>query len=177
MKRAHAAAWILAAAALAGAAFLLGRSSVHPEMSAPTVAAASAPAASGAGRKVLYWHDPMVPGPALRQAGQVAVHGHAARAGVCGQRRRERRQRQPRCAAEPGHPDRDGPARRDGAVVRGGRRRAVRRAPNVAVQTRVGRLRRAPGRARADGAGAQGPGAGDGLRARLARRRRTSCSP
>ena len=70
VRRAHAAAWTLAAAALAGAAFLLGRSSVHPDMTAPTVAAASAPAASGAGRKVLYWHDPMVPGQRFDKPGK-----------------------------------------------------------------------------------------------------------
>ena len=60
---------------LAAGAFYLGR---RTSATAATPAAAPASAASAGERKVLYWHDPMVPGPALRQAGQVAVHGHAA---------------------------------------------------------------------------------------------------
>ena len=42
------------------------------------------------GRKVLYWYDPMAPGIEVRQAGQVALHGHAARPEVRGRGSRER---------------------------------------------------------------------------------------
>ena len=47
---------------------------------APVSTAASAGASGADGRKVLYWYDPMKPEAALRQARQVALHGHAARA-------------------------------------------------------------------------------------------------
>ena len=47
-------------------------------------------------------------GAALRQARQVALHGHAAGPRLRRQRRRQRRREdQPRGAAEPGHPPRD----------------------------------------------------------------------
>ena len=35
-------------------------------------------------RKILYWHDPMVPNVKFDKPGQVAFHGYAARAGLCG---------------------------------------------------------------------------------------------
>ena len=70
MKRAHVAAMALAGAALASAAFLVGRSSASADTTGPTVAAASASAAAVAGRKVLYWHDPMVPGQRFDKPGK-----------------------------------------------------------------------------------------------------------
>jgi len=70
MKPAHIAGLVAAGAALATAAFFLGRSSVHSAMGSQAVAAASAPAASEAGRKVLYWHDPMVPGQRFDKPGK-----------------------------------------------------------------------------------------------------------
>ena len=70
MRPAYVGVFAVAAAAIAGGAFLLGRSSVHSEMAPPTFAAASAPAASAAGRRVLYWHDPMVPGQRFDKPGK-----------------------------------------------------------------------------------------------------------
>jgi len=70
VKPAYITALTVAGAAIAGGAFLLGRSSVHSEMTAPTIAAASAPAASAAGRTILYWHDPMVPGQRFDKPGK-----------------------------------------------------------------------------------------------------------
>ena len=62
-----------AALALAAGAFFLGRSTAggpHAAAAAEPVAAA-APAAPGTGeRKILYWHDPMVPGPRFDKPGK-----------------------------------------------------------------------------------------------------------
>ena len=62
-----------AALALAAGAFFLGRSTAggpHASAVAEPVAAA-APAAPGTGeRKILYWHDPMVPGPRFDKPGK-----------------------------------------------------------------------------------------------------------
>jgi Cu(I)/Ag(I) efflux system membrane fusion protein len=69
VTRAQAVRWIVAAAVLAGAAFLLGRSSVHVASTAPAVVGA-APGASEPGRRVLYWHDPMVPGQRFDKPGK-----------------------------------------------------------------------------------------------------------
>ena len=38
------------------------------------------------GRKILYYHDPMVPGHKFDKPRQVAFHGHAIGAGVCRRR-------------------------------------------------------------------------------------------
>ena len=70
MKRAQVAGLFVAAAALAAAAFLLGRSSVRHDIATPGVASASAPAASASERRVLYWHDPMVPGQRFDKPGR-----------------------------------------------------------------------------------------------------------
>ena len=61
-------AGLAAALALGGGAFYLGRISGkgHGDMSA----AAPASAASAAGRRVLYWHDPMVPGQRFDKPGK-----------------------------------------------------------------------------------------------------------
>ena len=69
MKRTQVAGLVVAAAALIGLAFVLGRSSVEDKV-AHVAAAASAPAASAAERKVLYWHDPMVPGQRFDKPGK-----------------------------------------------------------------------------------------------------------
>jgi Cu(I)/Ag(I) efflux system membrane fusion protein len=58
---------IAAAIAIGGAAFYLGRSTA--DGSGPHAAASSA-AASAAERKVLYWHDPMVPGHRFDKPGK-----------------------------------------------------------------------------------------------------------
>ena len=52
------------------------------------------------------------PRAAVRQARQVALHGHAARSGLCRQRAVERRAGERGGAAEPRHPLRHGPSRR-----------------------------------------------------------------
>lgn len=49
---------VAAALVIGGGAFYLGRRTAGH----PTVAAAAAPASAAGERKVLYWHDPMVPG-------------------------------------------------------------------------------------------------------------------
>lgn len=54
-----------AGAVLAAGGFYAGRASQHGD----TVASA-APAASAADRKILYWHDPMVPGPRFDKPGK-----------------------------------------------------------------------------------------------------------
>lgn len=67
MKRTHIAAAAVAAVALAAGGFFAGR---HVDTSEHTQAT-SAPAAGQQGeRKVLYWHDPMVPGPRFDKPGK-----------------------------------------------------------------------------------------------------------
>jgi len=68
MTRQQAVLVAAAAAVLSGVAFYAGRQSAAPEhsTSAPT-ATASAPHGE---RKVLYWHDPMVPGPRFDKPGK-----------------------------------------------------------------------------------------------------------
>ena len=62
MKKSLLLVGVLAVALLAGGAFYLGRSTGHaPESATPTAAD---------GRKVLYWHDPMVPGPRFDKPGK-----------------------------------------------------------------------------------------------------------
>ena len=70
VKRAQAVGLGVLVAALTGTAFLLGRSSGHAEPAASTVAAAAAPTASAASRRILYWHDPMVPGQRFDKPGK-----------------------------------------------------------------------------------------------------------
>ena len=70
-----AAAAAAAALALAGAAFFLGRTTAGSTDAATTSttstgAAPAAPAASSSERRVLYWHDPMVPGPRFDKPGK-----------------------------------------------------------------------------------------------------------
>jgi Cu(I)/Ag(I) efflux system membrane fusion protein len=57
---------IVAGAVLASAGFFLGRHTSHEGMNAE----ASGDATSPDGRKVLYWHDPMVPGPRFDKPGK-----------------------------------------------------------------------------------------------------------
>ena len=67
MKRVATGAALVAALVLASGAFYLGRATMHdvpPEM-ASTSSAGSEP-----GRKVLYWHDPMVPGQRFEKPGK-----------------------------------------------------------------------------------------------------------
>lgn len=52
---------------LAASGFLVGRSSGRPSSA---MSAAPAPAAAAGERKVLYWHDPMVPGPRFDKPGK-----------------------------------------------------------------------------------------------------------
>ena len=52
---------------LAAGGFLVGRASGRP---ASAMSAAPVPAAPAGGRKVLYWHDPMVPGPRFDKPGK-----------------------------------------------------------------------------------------------------------
>jgi Cu(I)/Ag(I) efflux system membrane fusion protein len=66
-RRASVAAMLLAAALLAAGAFQLGRTTA-PAAATAMEAATATPAADG--RKVLYWHDPMVPGPRFDKPGK-----------------------------------------------------------------------------------------------------------
>ncbi|VTU18139.1 Cation efflux system protein CusB precursor [Variovorax sp. SRS16] len=69
MKRALLATLSLSAVLLiAGGAFYAGRTTGHAPDAAMTLA--STPAAGTDGRKVLYWHDPMVPGPRFDKPGK-----------------------------------------------------------------------------------------------------------
>ena len=62
MKKSHLFVGVLAVALLASGAFYLGRSTGHaPDGATPT---------ASDGRKVLYWHDPMVPGPRFDKPGK-----------------------------------------------------------------------------------------------------------
>lgn len=66
MSRLQVTVLVLAAGAgIAGGAFYLGRSTADP-----ATMASPATAASAAGRKVLYWHDPMVPGRKFDRPGK-----------------------------------------------------------------------------------------------------------
>ncbi|HEX7891186.1 MAG TPA: efflux RND transporter periplasmic adaptor subunit [Ramlibacter sp.] len=66
MKRSHIAAAALAAATFAAGGYFAGKHFAHPPQKV-----ASAPAAGQQGeRKVLYWHDPMVPGPRFDKPGK-----------------------------------------------------------------------------------------------------------
>ncbi|MDB5957581.1 efflux RND transporter periplasmic adaptor subunit [Ramlibacter sp.] len=65
MKRTHLTAAVLAAVAFAAGGFLVGRQLQPGLGKAPATAAASA-----GERKVLYWHDPMVPGPRFDKPGK-----------------------------------------------------------------------------------------------------------
>ena len=67
MNRIHVAGLALAGIALAGAGFYLGRHAQAPQDPKAAGTAASAPAGE---RKVLYWHDPMVPGPRFDKPGK-----------------------------------------------------------------------------------------------------------
>lgn len=66
MKRTQVAALILGAVVLAGGGFFLGRQ-VSPQTGNEASKLASGPAGE---RKVLYWHDPMVPGPRFDKPGK-----------------------------------------------------------------------------------------------------------
>ena len=69
MKRTQIAGLVVVAVAMVGAAFLLGRTSADDKVS-QVAAAASAPAALAPERRVLYWHDPMVPGQRFDKPGK-----------------------------------------------------------------------------------------------------------
>ena len=66
MKPTHMAAAAVAAVALAAGGFFAGR---HAGTAQPPAASAPAPSQQGE-RKVLYWHDPMVPGPRFDKPGK-----------------------------------------------------------------------------------------------------------
>lgn len=69
MKRTHLAALlVVGSAVLAGGSFLLGRHTSNDGMT--TQASAGDGTSSPDGRKVLYWHDPMVPGPRFDKPGK-----------------------------------------------------------------------------------------------------------
>ena len=120
-------------------------------------------------RKVLYWHDPMVPGQRFDKPGKSPFMDMPLVARVRRRRRAGRRPGERVAAAEPRHPHRDGPARDHVVVVRRGRRGPVRRAAHRRGPDARRRLRRAARGARADGARSQGTDPRDRVRSRLAR--------
>lgn len=61
---------LLATALLATGAFYLGRRTAQPTETMTATSAAPATTLSVDGRKVLYWHDPMVPGPRFDKPGK-----------------------------------------------------------------------------------------------------------
>ena len=67
MKPLHIAFAAAAAVALAAGGFLAGRQSAAPQHATTQAPAAGGPPAE---RKVLYWHDPMVPGPRFDKPGK-----------------------------------------------------------------------------------------------------------
>lgn len=68
MNRKHLAAVSLLAVLIAGGGFYVGRKTgSSPET---PMASASAPASGSDSRKILYWHDPMVPGPRFDKPGK-----------------------------------------------------------------------------------------------------------
>jgi len=70
MKRMHAVALsVVAAVVLAGGGFYAGRH-LGQERNGPKAEAPSAAASAPGERKVLYWHDPMVPGPRFDKPGK-----------------------------------------------------------------------------------------------------------
>ncbi len=71
MKRTHLAALlIVAGATLTAAGFYLGRSTAHRTDASMAAASPAAGASAPGERKVLYWHDPMVPGPRFDKPGK-----------------------------------------------------------------------------------------------------------
>lgn len=60
---------VVAGGLLIGGGYLLGRSRAN-SLTAPAAAVPAARAASEGERKVLYWHDPMVPGPRFDKPGK-----------------------------------------------------------------------------------------------------------
>lgn len=60
---------VIAGGLLAGGGFVLGRSTGH-SLTAPTAAAPAASSAAEGERRVLYWHDPMIPGPRFDKPGK-----------------------------------------------------------------------------------------------------------
>jgi Cu(I)/Ag(I) efflux system membrane fusion protein len=66
MKRAHIAAAAVAALALAAGGFFAGKHAGAPAEKVPSVTTAG----QQGERKVLYWHDPMVPGPRFDKPGK-----------------------------------------------------------------------------------------------------------
>lgn len=68
MKRNLAIPLTVAGAVLAAAGFFAGRATTHVDH--PMAASMAAASASSTDRKVLYWHDPMVPGPRFDKSGK-----------------------------------------------------------------------------------------------------------
>jgi Cu(I)/Ag(I) efflux system membrane fusion protein len=66
MKRIHIALAAAAAVALVAGGYVAGRQSAAPQLATAQAPAAGQPAE----RKVLYWHDPMVPGPRFDKPGK-----------------------------------------------------------------------------------------------------------
>ena len=111
MKRTQLVIALVAASAslLAAGGFYAGRA--HAARRTTSTAAAAGSRRVGRRAQGALLARPDGAGPALRQAGQVAVHGHAARAGLCRRGQRLGREGQPDRPAEPRHPHGSGAAR------------------------------------------------------------------
>ena len=108
-------------------------------------------------------------GPEIRQARQVAVHGHGAGAGLCrsGRRRRATSPSARACSRTSACARRRSRSSVLAATVEAVGSVAYNERDVAVVQARSGRLHRAPVRARAARPGAPGPAARGALRARL----------
>jgi Cu(I)/Ag(I) efflux system membrane fusion protein len=154
---------LLAALLLATGAFYLGRKTSQP------ADASMAAASTTEGRKVLYWHDPMVPGPRFDKPGKspfmdmqlvpVYADEQGGDAGV---------KVSPGCSRTWASARREGRADAGGELLRCGRRRAVRRAAHGGRADARERVCRAPVGSCADGVRPPRPAPRDRLRARLA---------
>jgi hypothetical protein len=121
--------------------------------------------------KILYYHDPMVPGNKFDKPAKSPVHGHDAGAGLRRQRRRRQQGHgQPAHPAEPGAAHGGGHTGHTVAAGGGGRQHRLERARPGHRAGACHRLCRAPVRPRHAGPRGQGPAAGRAVRAGVDRR-------
>jgi outer membrane protein TolC len=110
------------------------------------------------GRRILYYHDPMVPASRFDKPARSPVHGHDAVAGVCGAGERRRPgDGEPARAAEPRRAHRAGQRRHAVDAALGRRQHRLQRAGPGGRAGARHRLRGAPARARHARPGARRP--------------------
>ena len=112
---------VAAAVIVAGGAFYAGRQSTSAGHIRVGVRAGSTCRAGE--RKVLYWHDPMVPGPRFDKPGKSPFMDMQLVPVYADEAERLRREGQPAGAAEPGHPHGNSYAHAGGEHLRRGGQR------------------------------------------------------